>query len=311
MHVTFFQSKSGSKKTTADLTLEELQVLILKTTATDKFKLPWLKLARFGDVASQNHSYRYNANVLAISGVELDYDKKVFPVSTAVEILTHRHVRSLVYTSPTHAADRFKWRVLAPTSRELGPEQRTPMAARINGIFGGIFSRESFTLSQAYFYGKVNDNPLHAAHVIDGDYIDVRPDLDGGRIVPTGRERLRTNGLLQDGRDVDPELVRHAMAIIPNEDLDWPTWNRMGMALWSALKGSHFEIFDEWSQKYSGYDAAATRARWDAYSSCPPTDLGIGTIIYEANGINPWWRNAYDDDVERRIMEANRRDQAS
>jgi hypothetical protein len=44
-----------------------------------------------------------------------------------------------------------------------------------NGRFGGIFSPESFTLSQSYYYGMALDNPApdHRAKVIDGRMIDL------------------------------------------------------------------------------------------------------------------------------------------
>ena len=45
-----------------------------QASADQKAKLPWLKLATFGDVPSDADCLRYNANVSSISGIELDYD---------------------------------------------------------------------------------------------------------------------------------------------------------------------------------------------------------------------------------------------
>ena len=56
------------------------------------------------------------------------------------------------------------------------------LVARVNGLFGGKLAPESFVLSQAYLYGRVNDNPAHRVEVIDGDFIDLRTDLDPGAI---------------------------------------------------------------------------------------------------------------------------------
>jgi hypothetical protein len=52
------------------------------------------------------------------------------------------------------------------------------MAARVNGLFRGIFAGESFTLSQSYYYGSVNGNPDHQVEVIDGTPIDALDELD-------------------------------------------------------------------------------------------------------------------------------------
>jgi predicted P-loop ATPase len=50
----------------------------------------------------------------------------------------------------------------------------------VNGRFGGIFSSESFALSQSYYYGMAMDNsaPDHRAEVIDGRMIDLCDDLN-------------------------------------------------------------------------------------------------------------------------------------
>jgi hypothetical protein len=81
----------------------------------------------------------------------------------------------------------------------------------------------------------------------------------------------------------DPELVAQALATIPNDDsVPWNVWNRVGMAVFRATGGAGFEVFDAWSKKYVKYDAADTKARWEAYGSSPPTRIGAGTIFYLA-----------------------------
>src|SRR5437016_1071721 len=53
---------------------------------------------------------------------------------------------------------------------------------------------ESFVLSQAYLYGSVNANPAHRVEVIDGDFIDLRTDLDPGAVgkSPAGKDAKPT-----------------------------------------------------------------------------------------------------------------------
>jgi hypothetical protein len=308
-HVTFFRHMSARFKSEADMTLEELRNLILNTSATTKIKLPWLKLARFGTTLSPtgSRSLRHNANVVSVNGVEMDYDAKEKTVDFAVATLQEAKIMGLVYTSPTHRVDAPKWRILCPTSTDLAPTMREVMAARINGAFGSIFAGESFTLSQSYYYGCVKKNSQHRAIVVNGDFIDRRQDLDSVAILRRREERRRRQVSRQIDVEVDERLIEMAFNVIPNSDLDWTEWNRLGMALWVATEGSDagLAMFDAWSKKSEKYGGLTTvEERWNSYFRCPPNEIGVGTIIYEANGIKPWWRNAYDDEVERVHKEA-------
>jgi hypothetical protein len=123
---------------------------------------------------------RNNANVKMITGGEGDYDKEVVTLDKAADAMRQANLFSLLYTSPSHTAAKPRWRVVCPTSRELPPEERTKIMARINGVLGGILSVESFTLSQAYFYGGLNGNSDHRVVIIPGDFVDLRSDLDAG-----------------------------------------------------------------------------------------------------------------------------------
>ena len=89
----------------------------------------------------------------------------------------------------------------------------------------------------------------------------------------------------------DETLVAMAMDVIPNSDVDWETWNRVGMADYGATNGSEigFAAFDRFSQKSKKYNASNTRAKWEAYRSCPPNRIGAGTLFYLANEANPNW----------------------
>jgi hypothetical protein len=103
----------------------------------------------------------------------------------------------------------------------------------------------------------------------------------------------------------DPLDIVAALAIIPNGDLPWDEWNRIGMATWRASGGSEtgYAAFAAWSVKSGKYSAPETRARWDHYVSSPPTDIGAGTLFYYARQHRPDWRKptslakrALDDD---------------
>ena len=193
--ITMFSSHTASTKREGQLSLRILAERICSTTAESKDQLPWLKLARFGDVRTEKGSLRHDANLLAISGIEADYDGEQMPFDAAVEILAKAGVLAMVYTSPSHAEDAPRWRVLCPTSTELPPGKRDHLVGRLNGLFGGIFSVESWTLSQSYYYGSVKSNPSHRVEILDGAPIDQLDELDEAwRGKPNTTERSSGSG---------------------------------------------------------------------------------------------------------------------
>jgi hypothetical protein len=180
LQVTFFKNQFAASLTTKSLSLPKLRDLILKTQGKTKSKLPWLKLARFGDKRTDKNSLRHDANVNQFSGIELDYDGEQKSFDDGVATLRKIGVRCLVYTSPSHTNAAPRWRVLMPVSRKLPLDMRAKLVARVNGRFGGVFKGvESFTLSQSFYYGLALDNPApdHRAEVIDGRMIDQCDDL--------------------------------------------------------------------------------------------------------------------------------------
>lgn len=138
-----------------DMTLVELDELIRDTTAPAKDRLPLLKLARFGSVRTADRSLRHDANVSAVSGAEGDYDRGEMPLAEAKSRLDEAGIAHLLYTTPSHTVAKPRWRVIAPFSRELPPPERSKMVDRLNGVLGGVLSRESWTLSQAFYFGRV------------------------------------------------------------------------------------------------------------------------------------------------------------
>jgi len=192
IRVTFFRDAYARTLDAEEMALEQLRDLILKTDADTKESLPWLKLAQFGDKKTDNGSLRNDANVLSISGVELDYDDKKMAFDEAVGIAKATQLNAVLYTSPSYTNAGPKWRMLLPTSQELPPEERVKLVARVNGVFGGIFAPESFTLSQSYFYGSVKLNSEHRAVIVNGDMINLRDDLDAGALGK--KEKTKANG---------------------------------------------------------------------------------------------------------------------
>ena len=182
--VTSFEKISAQSLRYGMLTLRELASVITSTTAKTKEDLPLLKLQRFGDQRTDKNCLRSDANVIEIFGIEGEHDAGTMSFTEATEALRKAKLRGIIYTSPSYIpGTKERWRVLLPTSGPLAPGSRTGLVARLNGVVGGMLApTESFTLSQSFYYGSVNGNPNHQVRILDGDFIDQRPDLDAGAI---------------------------------------------------------------------------------------------------------------------------------
>jgi hypothetical protein len=147
----------------------------------------WIKLAVFGNVATAKGSLRHDDNVLEVTGVEGDYDGEKIQPEAAVAMLEAAGVRACVYSSPSSKPEAPRWRVLAPLSRPHAPEARAALLARINGVLGGVLAAESFTLSQAFFYGRLTTPGDYRVLVTfddpaAGQCVDELDELDDGAI---------------------------------------------------------------------------------------------------------------------------------
>src|SRR5262249_44584388 len=130
---------------------------------------------------SPRGSLRWNGNVLRVSAVIADYDDEKLTVDDAVEVLEKAGLVGLVYTSPSHLQDGHgpRWRIVCPFTAELPPDQHYRMMSRLNGLFRGALAPESFTLSQGFYFGRVNGNAEHQAILVDGiQHLDQADELD-------------------------------------------------------------------------------------------------------------------------------------
>jgi len=204
--ITFFEDEKARKKSEVEWTLPDLAEEILIEGAPTREALPWLKLATFGEVRSKKgKSLRTNENVLAISGVELDYDAGRLTFDEGVARMQAAGLRALIYTTPSYQKGvREKWRVLCPTSELLPPGERTKLVATLKGVIGGGIDDASFTLSQSFYYGRVNGNPDHRVEVVEGDFIDLRPDLAAGAIGPDPKGK--SNGTVKQAELNGPSV---------------------------------------------------------------------------------------------------------
>ncbi len=196
IRLTRFPTMAATKKKDMRLSLRQLAAEIERTEADDKSKLPWFKMAVFGNnraASPSGHSFRSNGNVVTVSGIEADYDGEEIMPEDARDMLAEAGIVAAVYTTPSHSPDAPRWRVFAPFSEELQPGERERHMARLNGIFGGALDDASFTLSQSYYGGNVTGRPKVRTYLVDGRYVDTALDLDAGARWKRGREKGPAN----------------------------------------------------------------------------------------------------------------------
>ena len=109
-----------------------------------------VKLAIFnGEVNPDNPKagcLRFDDGVVEITGVEGDKDNAPLGFDEAGDMLEAAGLPALLYTSASHTEEKPRFRVLCPTSQALLPSERIKLIERLNGVLGGAFSPESFTL---------------------------------------------------------------------------------------------------------------------------------------------------------------------
>jgi hypothetical protein len=230
--VTFFPSQCAPSKAEKQLSLEGLAELIGSKTAESKGRQPCLKLAAFSGIPNPSSksnypSVRYDAGVVSLSGIEGDYDGGEVSIAEAAYRLRRARLRGLLYPSASSTPEKPRWRVLAFFAHEFAGDEtalreyRNKMLNRLNGVLDGVLTGESWTLSQAFYFGGVG-TPIEAT-IVEGDCVDERDDLDAGRMGSQGKvtnhgSRNGKQPLGDDEGDDNASNVAKARAYLKNVD---------------------------------------------------------------------------------------------
>lgn len=176
---TLFPDVTPATKTErADVPWEILVENIRKApTYINKAACPLISIAEYGELRTDKDCLRHAANVNRIFGVEIDYDGEQMPIEEAAAILDRAHICSVLYTSPSHTPERPRWRALLPLSEPALPDKRREYVGRANQLLGGVATRESFTLSQSFYLGRVRGAEYVVVETI-GRYIDMAADIE-------------------------------------------------------------------------------------------------------------------------------------
>lgn len=194
-----------TKTERADVPWGDLVANIHKApTYIDKGHCPLISMAEYGDLLSNSEHpiLRHAANIRRIFGIEIDYDGEKMPIEEAAALMARADMLSVLYTSPSHTEAAPRWRVLLPLSEPAIPEKREEYVARVNRILGGVATRESFTLSQSFYIGRVRD-VNYVVIETEGRCIDLAADIEpmyfvGGKNTGESARDLTTDQELRD-----------------------------------------------------------------------------------------------------------------
>ena len=176
MWVSFFNDVYARDAIGEELTIEDFFERVRNARGATKAALPLFTCGRLGSLRTPpdpnnpraGNSLRHDANVQTVTGIAGDYDAESQPFDDAVSRLDAADVSFIAYTSPSHTAAKPRWRVVLPLSKEYPPAERARYTNWLNGILGGTLSRESWPISQSFYYGGVNGEP-EEMHLGDSD----------------------------------------------------------------------------------------------------------------------------------------------
>lgn len=272
-------------------TLRKLADTIRTTRAPAKASLPLLKLGTFGDVPTLKGSLRHDANLQTVTGIEGDYDGGVVTPEVARFRLATAGVAAIVATTPSHTDDAPRWRVLAPLSQAVTPAERLALAERLNGALDGILAPETFTASQAFYFGAVGDAPAPLVLISDGDALDRRTEI------PRIGKRAEPDPATPDDGDDDDlwamltgDLVKAAEAmpfVSPEPREDWLT---IGMALHHEGRGSDeaYALWCEWSRGSDKFNERDQRRVWKSFGESRGRAVVTIASLYDLAKVGGW-----------------------
>lgn len=302
--ITFFKDEKAQTKREIDLSLRELKALHESSEYPSKAESPWFSLVHFGDNPSEKKCLRWSGNVEGFSGVVIDYDGGPLSKQEIESRFREHSINVLVKPSSSCTEDNTRCHLIFPLSRRLPANEFTKMVARANGILSGYAAPESFTITQGFHIGRVAGGSKVDCTIIDGDFIDLRDDLDATALYKTGKSSAVSLAEPVDPEDLKspfPEMLEEKVALIEKQNDDYPEF----VENMHAFKGCGIskEAWLDYALKNPDYDddIANLDGRWDG---CVPLYSGHRQVcaLLERHGINV---DDYWQEVARGCFEAD------
>lgn len=255
----------------------------------NKQQCPLISLTEYGDNLSMNGSYRHIENVIAVHGIEGDYDAGKVHLEEAYASMMFWRLKSLIITTPSHTPAAPRWRILMPLSQPQPIEARRGLVERLNGALHGILAPESATATQCFYIGKVT-RTAHDYRVIEsfGRCIDTADNIPSETMAiierPQGAEGQEWKSLSRDeqyavvhdafiNRDGRHEAARRLAVMMAQDGADAATIRAELIALMGTDTRSadgkrdlmrDINTFPEWAVRTIGAPKTDSMARADA-----------------------------------------------
>ena len=251
LRITTFSSLAAIERKSQFLSINEFAELLRSTRAATKQELPLFSCCSFGSKANQQKSLRHDNNIRECFGVVGDYDNEHTTLDKAADALRKVNIAALIATTPGHAPERPRWRVIAPLSDPLhheranatgfGSAEYHKLVSRLAGIFPETLAPESWARAQSWYAGGLEGSTTHQVLALDGDYIDTRPDLDStARPRPAPPTKVRPKRGISHIRATPiplPQLPGLEGAQIPDEA--WPLDIQAALSAITLGEASH------------------------------------------------------------------------
>jgi hypothetical protein len=220
MKYTTFDDVLGKSLTEHDTTWPEfVEMLRSLPRVPQKEMAPLASLCTYGDhVKTDGESRRNSENVIAVYGIEVDYDGEVISYEDGVKKLQDAGLHSVVCTTASHTAHTPRWRVFLPFAAPGTLADREAALERVNGLFEARIAQESFSVSQAFYIGPAGDAE-YLCRATTGQTIDQATQLPRvpkkhrkrptGQITPETEEDWIED--IQSGVGIHPALASLAM----------------------------------------------------------------------------------------------------
>ena len=292
MRTTIFADTKASTATPGPATWGELIKLAENpSTYASKVACPLIKLATFGELRSPSGSLRHNRNVMAVAGIEGDYDAGALTPQQLAATLREADAQALVVTTPSHnqPGKGSRMRIFAPLSTPCTPAERERYVGALNGILGGVLAPESFTLSQTYYFGRVEGVDYEVIHVNGANFIDELA-LVVKLTAPKTNARAATSAPRGDNPDpmslsykdkvgTPAQGTRNLLAQL-DPDCSYDTWLKVGMSLQHEYGDEGLALWRAWSaggKKYPG--DAEIESKWASFRGGEGTPITLRYVM--------------------------------
>jgi hypothetical protein len=203
--------------------------------------------------------------------IALDFDDCRDPVTGELDPEVQRELErfnSYAYLTPSHHG----FRIVGLNSRAhpiRGQKKhvRLPGGKRVEIFVGPTNHYVTFTADILPGYGRLREIADETLDLLAGLPGENEPDFAPH---PSG------------SAEVSLRKLKETLAALPNPDVDWDTWNVVGMAVWRCTRGSQdgLALWSDWSARSRKHSETETQARWWHYFRSPPGRVGFGKLVW-------------------------------